>query len=244
MSHPGPSASAHLSVPPRIPGPRPAEATRSPLRWRIPVLLWLIGGFTVLTAVFRIAMIIEGLTLDVLPEDYEGAHYLDHLFVASAHMVPGIVFLLVGPLQFSASLRRRYPRWHRRAGWVFVGSGLALGLTGVWMNRNFPPIGGVMKFMSTQLFGITMLVAIVLAMIFIIRGNVRRHRVWMIRAFGIGLAPATQRLLLIPIFVALGEAPDHLIDVGMTAGWCINIIVAEIIIRRGRNAQSKRARSR
>lgn len=240
MSHSGPSPSAHVLASPRMPGPRPSEATRSPVRWRTPVLLWLVGGIAVFTAVFRIAMIIEGLTLDVLPDDYEGAHYLDHLFASSAHMVPGIVFLLVGPLQFSASLRRRYPRWHRRAGWIFVGSGLAVGISGVWMNRNFPPVGGVMKYMSTQLFGVALIVAIVAAMVFIVRGDVRRHRIWMVRAFAIGLAPATQRLLIIPIFVALGEITDLAIDVGMTVGWCINIIVAELVLRRGRRAHPTR----
>lgn len=225
---------APATIPARPAPPRPNGTRPSP--WRIPILLWLVGSVTILTASFRIALIISGLGMETLPDDYEGAHYLDHLAITAAHIIPGIVFLALGPLQFSAVLRRRWTRWHRLSGRVFVLSGLSLGMSGVWMNQNFPPIGGVAKYVSAHLFGVAMLAAIGIATAAIMRGNVARHRVWMIRAFAIGLAPATQRILLIPVFVALGEATDTLIDVGMTVGWLLNVGVAEWILWRSRRS--------
>ena len=40
---------------------------------------------------------------------------------------------MLGPLQFAAGFRRRWPAWHRVAGRLLVGCGLLVGLTGLWM---------------------------------------------------------------------------------------------------------------
>ena len=84
----------------------------------MPGLLLLLGSLPVLSAIYRLVLIREGLALEKLPDDFEGAAYVEHLFIALAHFVPGIAFLLLGPLQFSATIRQRWPAWHRWSGRV------------------------------------------------------------------------------------------------------------------------------
>src|ERR1700726_3698890 len=53
---------------------------------------------------------------------------LDDLFahypvLTLIHIVPGLLFMLLGPLQFSSTIRARHLRWHRWSGRVFVAFG-------------------------------------------------------------------------------------------------------------------------
>lgn len=59
---------------------------------------------------------------------------LDDLFahypkLTLIHIVPGLLFMLLGPLQFSSSSRARHFRWHRWSGRVFVACGFVIGIT-------------------------------------------------------------------------------------------------------------------
>lgn len=204
-------------------------------RWRLPAALWTLGAIAVLTAIARIASTAAALAGAPTPPDFDGTAYVQHPWIAAGHIIPGILLLLSGPLQLSQHFRRRHPVAHRRLGWVFVVSGTLLATCGIWMNEYFPPVGGPLKYVTTHLFGAALLVFIVLAMrAVIIHRDYTAHRRHMIRAFAIGLAPATQRLLIIPAYLALGELSDSIIDIGMSAGWLLNIAIAEAALVRGR----------
>lgn len=143
--------------------------------WRVPLLLWLLGAILLLTAVFRLVTLAQAVAAGGASEAYDGAHYLDHLLVTTMHIGPGIAFLGLGPLQFSTGFRRRWPAWHRRGGRIFVVSGLATGVAGLWMNQHFPPVGGVLKYVSAHVFGVSMIVAILVGLAAIFRRDVVRH---------------------------------------------------------------------
>src|SRR5581483_11399796 len=49
------------------------------------------------------------------------------------HIVCATAFATLGPLQFAAGFRRRWPAWHRIAGRLLVLCGLVVGLSGLWM---------------------------------------------------------------------------------------------------------------
>jgi hypothetical protein len=49
------------------------------------------------------------------------------------HILAATLFATLGPLQFAAGFRRRWPIWHRVAGRLLVFSGLTLGLSALWM---------------------------------------------------------------------------------------------------------------
>lgn len=148
-----------------------------------------------------------------------------------AHVIGATIFVVLGALQFSASLRSRRPAWHRAAGRVAVAAALLAALSGVWLAFDALASDGVLLFAFRLLAAIGMGVFIVLGFVAIRRRRLPRHRAWMIRSFAIGLGAATQVFTL-----GFGEAlfgRDQLtVAVLNGVGWAINLAVAEWAIRR------------
>jgi hypothetical protein len=82
------------------------------------------------------------------------------------------------------------------------------------------------------LFGSAMVVSIVLGVATIRRGDVRRHRAWMMRGYALGLGAGTQALTLAAGAVILCPPSVRGRALLMGAGWVINLAVAEWAIRR------------
>ena len=81
---------------------------------------------------------------------------LDTHFAAKArmtlvHVVPSLLFVLLVPLQFVRSLRRRHPRFHRWIGRLIMGLGMVIGISALWLSAH--PVGGVVEGTATILFG-------------------------------------------------------------------------------------------
>jgi hypothetical protein len=85
------------------------------------------------------------------------------------------------------------------------------------------------------MFGSAMLASIVLAVFAIRRRDFASHGAWMTRGYAIALGAGTQTLTMLPwvvIFGPIGAADEAPRTVLMTAGWVINLAVAEYGIRR------------
>jgi hypothetical protein len=81
-------------------------------------------------------------------------------------------------------------------------------------------------------FGSALVVSIVLGFIAIRRRDIARHRAWMIRGYAIGQGAGTQALISLPWVLATGKSAEGLSKaLWLTAGWLINIAIAELIIR-------------
>src|SRR5205809_1459715 len=90
---------------------------------------------------------------------------LDDIFARRAiltfvHIVPGLLFMLLGPLQFSSTIRARHLRWHRWSGRIFVISGAIIGLSALVMSFGMPAIGGFNQAAATILFATFFLFAL------------------------------------------------------------------------------------
>jgi len=164
---------------------------------------------------------------------------LDDLFahhpkLTLIHIVPGLLFMLLGPLQFSSSIRARHLRWHRWSGRVFVACGFVIGITALIMSLGMPAIGGVNQAAATTLFGSYFLVALSRAFWLIRRREIAMHREWMIRAFSIGLAVATIRPIM-GIFFATsrlsGLTPREFFGIAFWIGFTLHLMAAEAWIR-------------
>jgi hypothetical protein len=66
------------------------------------------------------------------------------------------------------------------------------------------------------------------------RRDIPTHKVWMIRAYAIGMGSATVSFFALPVYLVTGEPV-----VGVTAdmlfvwSWALNLWIAERVIRRG-----------
>jgi len=149
------------------------------------------------------------------------------------HIVAAVLYAVLGAFQFSATLRRRRPRWHRRAGRSLVVLGLAVALSSLWMTLFYArhPGTGDLAYLFRLAFGSGMAVTIVLGFAAIRRGDVPRHRAWMTRAYALALGAGTQAFTQ-GIGAAVFGPGEVVRDLMLGAGWVINLAVAEYIIRR------------
>jgi uncharacterized membrane protein len=160
---------------------------------------------------------------------------LDDLFahypiLTLAHIAPGLLFMLLGPLQFHPSLRARHPRWHRTNGRIFLFCGLVIGVSALVMSFAMPAIGGVNQATATTLFAMFFLFALGKAFWHIRRQEVGPHREWMIRAFSVGLAVATIRPIIGLFFVIRrfsGLTPHEFFGTAFWIGFTLHLIAAE-----------------
>jgi hypothetical protein len=81
-------------------------------------------------------------------------------------------------------------------------------------------------------FGSAMVASIVLGFTTIRRGDVRRHRAWMMRGYALGLGAGTQVLTLAAGEVIAGPPSELSRALLMGAAWAINLAVAEWAIRK------------
>jgi uncharacterized membrane protein len=170
----------------------------------------------------------------------DGLHY--GLLVA--HVFTALVALVLGPLQFVPAIRARRPV-HRRIGRCYlllgvVPSALAGIPVALLSDRLITQVGLVVP-------AVGWLVTAWLAVRAIRRGDVEAHRSWMTRNYALTFLAVTARIVVPLILltqvavgaVALGSAAavaTGLIPIGQVLGWVINLMVAEVVIRRRRRA--------
>jgi len=170
----------------------------------------------------------------------DNTRFFDSPVPVVVHIVSVTVFSLLGALQFAPSLRRH--RWHRRAGRIVAPAGLLTALSGMWMALFYtlPAHDGEAVLVMRLVLGTAMAASIVIAFVAIRNGDVRTHSAWMTRAYAIGMGAGTQVFTLLPWTLIAGPPDETTHAVLMGAGWGINLVVAEIVIRR-RAARAGRA---
>jgi uncharacterized membrane protein len=151
------------------------------------------------------------------------------------HITCALTYAVLGAFQFSVALRRRRPRWHRLAGRGLVLLGLAVAGSALWMTQFYArqPGTGELAHLFRLAFGSGMAACILLGFSAVRRGDITRHQAWMTRAYALALGAGTQTFTL-----GIGEAVfgAHVLtkDLGLGAGWVVNLAVAEYVIRRSR----------
>ena len=128
---------------------------------------------------------------------------LDAHFAAKAgtmllHIVPSLLFVLLVPLQFATSLRRRHPRLHRWTGRAIMGLGLVIGISALRLSTH--PVGGVVEGAATTCFGFFFLFSLGKAWWHIRNRRVELHREWATRMVAIALGVATTRPIMAIFF--------------------------------------------
>lgn len=159
------------------------------------------------------------------------------------HVAASIGFVVLGAFQFSSRTRRRHPAWHRRAGRVLVPLGLVVAGSALWLTLLYDRKDGTGTLLHSVrlLVGAGMAACLVLGFAAVRRRDLGSHRAWMTRAYALALGAGTQ-----PLTVGFGEALFGTgvvrSDLMMSAGWGLNLAVAELLIRRSPRTQLPRQR--
>ncbi|MFD4420697.1 DUF2306 domain-containing protein [Agromyces sp. NPDC058484] len=149
-----------------------------------------------------------------------------------AHIVAMSVYCLLGAFQFSPALRTRRG-WHRSAGRALIPAGFIAALSAVWLAVFFGgPPDELALAMIRLVFAVAMTVFLVLAVIAITRRDFIAHGAWMTRAYAIAVSGGSQALVFALWTLIVGEVDAFGEAWLVAAGFVINGVVAELLIRR------------
>lgn len=190
----------------------------------------LLALVTVLPGIVRLVSVSTATPVIAEPADQR---YYEHPVMTWLHILPGGIFMLVGPFQFSRSIRSRWIRLHRALGKIFIISGIGAAVVSFGMVFRFPVLGGAVTGLATFTFGLLMIFALLKAYTHIRRREIASHREWMIRAFAIGLGVSTIRLV-IGIGLVAGYRILDVFGISFWIGFGINVLAAELLIQRTR----------
>jgi hypothetical protein len=197
--------------------------------WLVPAGLVALSLVPALAGIMRLAQVAGGVVTA------ENARFLASPRSITLHIGATTLYSVLGALQFAPSLRRRRHRWHRMMGMLLVPCGLLVATSGLWMTLTYPwAVGdGLAVYLERLVVGTLMLLSLVMGVDALRRRRWVEHGEWMIRAYAIALGAGTQVLTHLP-WAILAEGRPHGAPraVMMGAGWLINLVVAEWVIRR------------
>jgi uncharacterized membrane protein len=207
--------------------PRDKRAGQGP-GWPVPTALVALSAIPLAAGSLRLVQLAGG--PDVMPADDRFTGFPAALVV---HIIGAAVFALVGAFQFVPRFRRHHRAWHRRAGRLVTGAGLAVAGSALWLTLFYEaqPGTGELLFLLRLVFGSAMAASLLLGVTAIRRRDIAAHRAWMIRAYAIALAAGTQAFTGGVAGAIVGTSEVRM-DLAKGAGWVINLAVAEWAIRR------------
>ena len=154
-----------------------------------------------------------------------------------AHIVFAGVALLVGPFQFSQTIRDRFVRLHRAIGRAYIVAVLVGGSAAFVMS--FFSSVGLLGFFGFGSLAVLWVFATTMAYRAIRRRDLASHQAWMMRSFALTYAAPTLRLwlfaLLIPQIlsgVPFAQAYHSAYAPVPFLAWLPNIVMVEFMIRR------------
>jgi uncharacterized membrane protein len=186
--------------------------------------LALTGVVMVLLRALFLAEILSGNTLP--PADSYDGGFARHPGLTLLHMAPGLIFVILGPLQFVTKIRARYINLHRWYGRIYVASGVVVGVSALVLGA-VVGFAGPTETAAVTFFSALFLIFLGLAVFRIRHREVAAHREWMIRAFALGLAVTTMRPM-VGILTALTGLPfSEILGISFWLAFSLHMVLAE-----------------
>ena len=196
-----------------------------------PIPLGLALAFCTFVPVMMAAVSVVQIPLGALPEDSLRLASVPIAFFL--HALAGVLFGVLGPLQFVLALRLRFAALHRLAGRVFVLSGVGLGLSGLTLLLRVESMSTELLDTARGVFGVALMVVLVQGVAAARAHNMLRHRTWMIRAYAVGMGTGPVALVMFPIYLINGEPIKGLVsDIVVVGMWLVSIALGEWVIRK------------
>ena len=118
----------------------------------------------------------------VLPHGWESGNTLGNLLV-STHLLFAVLIIVGGALQLTPAVRRRWPRFHRMNGRIYMLSALIMSLGGLVMLWTRNAVGDLPQHLALSFNAVLILLCASMALRFALVRDIARHRPWAIRLF-------------------------------------------------------------
>ncbi len=120
--------------------------------------------------------------------DPEWQHIQSFRWWLLPHGLAGACAILLGPLQFSDRLRKRFTKMHRVVGRTYIAGALVLAPLGAYVQYFEERMGGTRSFsLAAVTDAILLMLTTGIAFGFILKGRVQQHRQWMTRSFAVAI---------------------------------------------------------
>src|SRR6266496_4144383 len=154
--------------------------TSSQFRWKY-VLFGIIGLMVGYVIVHNEAFLINR-------ADPEWQHIQSFRWWLLPHGLAGACAILLGPLQFSDRLRKRFTKMHRVVGRTYIAGALVLAPLGAYVQYFEERMGGTRSFsLAAVTDAILLMLTTGIAFGCILKGRVQQHRQWMTRSFAVAI---------------------------------------------------------
>ena len=164
--------------------------------------------------------------------------YTAHPYKTLVHTAAGMVFAVLGPLQFVSPIRRRFPRIHRISGYFFLPFGILAGVAALIISFSFPIWGYGYNQAIGVVWSAFMIFAFVNAFMLVRKRNFLLHREWMMRGFAAGLGVSVFRFISEEILLPMGLSFDDRWTIVMLISPPITLGATELWIRATRPRKS------
>ncbi len=162
--------------------------------------------------------------------------------IVKSHVVLGALYLFFGVFQFVPAIRNNWISYHRAAGRLLVAIALIIGVTALFMGLIIP-FSGLPEQVVMGFFGTFFLISIITGFTHVRAGRIAMHREWMIRAYALGAAIVTMRLIFIPLLIINKVTSNEitaLYSIGsFTVAFVIHALIAELWIRSTRSGSPR-----
>ncbi|HEY7615701.1 MAG TPA: DUF2306 domain-containing protein [Terriglobales bacterium] len=124
-------------------------------------------------------------------------HYEPFKWWLLPHGLAGACALLLGPMQFSDRLRRRFTKLHRVVGRFYVAGVFIAGPLGFYIQFFEERMGATRSFsVAAAVDAALWMTTTGIALAFILKGKVQQHRQWMTRSFAVAIVFLEVRVIL------------------------------------------------
>jgi uncharacterized membrane protein len=204
--------------------------------WRTVRYLAAILSAIAIAAAVRRLLLLAGPVIDGAANASVDATFRLKPELTRVHVMVGALAALAVPVQLSSQIRSRWPIFHRALGRGLVVASIATAMSGFAMLRH--SIGGVVEATAIAVYGSALIVAVLTAWRSIRRGDIARHREWMIRAVAILLGVATTRPIVGAFFATgriTGLTADQFFGVAFWIGFSLTAVAGEWYVRATRH---------
>lgn len=154
-----------------------------------------------------------------------------------SHFFFGSILLILGPVQFSKQIRKKYTDFHRWVGIFYTLSAFITGFGGLVFLVVWGATGGMPMLIGFSVYGLLMMITAVQTIRFALKQDITQHYQWAVRLFALVLGSWIYRMGYGFIHVnlqdwGLGKNFSGPLDYFMDfAFFVIPMLVAEIVIR-------------
>ncbi|KAG0553742.1 hypothetical protein KC19_12G035700 [Ceratodon purpureus] len=203
---------------------------------------WIVTCYSVLFTVYTVPFvygdfeIYKHFTLHASLGNYDlaGLNILHNLRAWQVHATAALLYMIIGPLQFNASFRNKYPTLHKRLGYTFSVCTVVVAVTGGTTLRLNGEIETPMAMprLSPLFMTPASLIALVISINAARNKDFERHRRWILRSAAICYSVMYSRTLPFPIQLLFRKLSRvEALDYGIILTLLLNSGLAEIYIQ-------------